>query len=183
MRCQVHSRPQTTKAMTTTATAMLTAICKLRRSSYQPLCLKMPRKKSPNPRSKPRPRAVFIKDSRKNAPDNAAQTSASEPGKPWYWARRQATAVHRPNRQGTVSVATRKTSSVIAAVFGRSKIARDPVILCTNPNDVISTVGAGEVSGPRSTPRGLGVVLIGGGGQKNITRFLCTSGTKNLTKS
>ena len=125
MRCQVHSRPQTTKAMTTTATAMLAAICKLRRSSYQPLCLKMPRKKSPNPRSKPSPRAVLIKESRKNAPDNPAQTSASEPGKPWYWARRQATAVHRPNRQGTVSVATRKTSSVIAAVFGRSKIARD----------------------------------------------------------
>jgi hypothetical protein len=127
MRCQVHRRPQTTKAMTTTATAMLAAICKLRRSSYQPLCLKMPRKKSPNPRSKPSPRAVFIKESRKNAPDNPAQTSASEPGKPWYWARRQATAVHRPNRQGTVSVATRKTSSVIAAVFGRSKIARDPI--------------------------------------------------------
>src|SRR6516225_10245021 len=77
MRCQVHRSPQTTKAMTTTATAMLAAICKLRRSSYQPLCLKMPRKKSPNPRSKPRPRAVFINDSRKNAPDNPAQTSTA----------------------------------------------------------------------------------------------------------
>jgi hypothetical protein len=42
----------------------------------------MPRKKSPNPRSKPRPRAVFIKDSTKKAADNPAQTSASEPGKP-----------------------------------------------------------------------------------------------------
>jgi hypothetical protein len=84
----------------------------------------MPRKKTPNPRSKPSPRAVFIKEIRKNAPDNPAQTSASEPGKPWYWARRQATAVHRPNRQGTISVATRETSSVIAAVLGRSKIAR-----------------------------------------------------------
>jgi hypothetical protein len=125
MWCQVHRRPQTTKAMTATATAMLAAICKLRRSSYQPLCLKMPRKKSPNPPSKPSPRAVLIKESRKNTPDNPTQTSASEPGKPWYWARRQATAVHRPNRQGTVSVATRKISSVIAAVFGRSKIARD----------------------------------------------------------
>src|SRR5262249_10849868 len=112
---------------------------KLRRSSYQPLCLKMPRKKSPNPRSKPRPRAVFIKDSRKNAPDNPAQTSASEPGKPWYWARRQATAVHRPNRQGTVRAATRQTSSVIAAVLGRSKIERAPVILGTNPNAVTPT--------------------------------------------
>jgi len=49
--------------MTTTATAMLAAICKLRRSSYQPLCLKIPRKKSPNPRSKPRPHTVFIRDS------------------------------------------------------------------------------------------------------------------------
>ena len=58
-----HSRPQTTKTMTTTATAMLAAICKLRRSSYQPLCLKIPRKKSPNPRSKPRPHTVFIRDS------------------------------------------------------------------------------------------------------------------------
>ena len=29
------------------------------------------------PRSKPKPRAVFINDSRKNAPDNPAQTSAS----------------------------------------------------------------------------------------------------------
>src|SRR5262249_27844607 len=57
---------------------------------------------------------------------NPAQTNASEPGKPWYWARRQATAVHRPNRQGTISVATRKTLSVIAAVFGLSRIARDP---------------------------------------------------------
>src|SRR5262244_3798346 len=119
MRCQVHSRPQTPKAITTTATAMLAAICKLRRSSYQPLCMKMPRKKSPNPRSKPRPRAVFIKDSRRNAPDNPAQTSASEPGNPWYWARRQATAVHRPNTEATVSAATRNRSSLIAAVVFR----------------------------------------------------------------
>src|SRR6516164_9770092 len=140
MRCQVDRRPQTTKAMTTTATAMLAAICKLRRSSYQPLCLKMPRKKSPNPRSKPRPRAVFIKDSRKNAPDNPAQTSASEPGKPWYWARRQATAAHRPNRQGTVSAATRKTSSVIAAVFGRSKIGTEEKFLVPHTGDAICTV-------------------------------------------
>jgi hypothetical protein len=49
---------------------MLAAICKVRRSSYQPLCLKKPRKKSPNPRSKPSPRAVLIKESRKNTPDN-----------------------------------------------------------------------------------------------------------------
>src|SRR5262245_15797853 len=41
--------------------------------------------------------------------------SASEPGTPWYWARRQTTAVHRPSKQRTVSAATRKTSSVIAA--------------------------------------------------------------------
>src|SRR5262245_28647874 len=38
--------------MTTTATAMLAVICKVQRSSYQPLCLKMSRKKLPNPRSK-----------------------------------------------------------------------------------------------------------------------------------
>ena len=37
-------------AVTTVATAMLAAICKLRR--YQPLCLKKPRKKSPNPRGR-----------------------------------------------------------------------------------------------------------------------------------
>src|SRR6516162_8408951 len=150
MRCQVHSRPQTTKAMTTTATAMLAAICKLRRSSYQPLCLKMPRKKSPNPRSKPRPRAVFINDSRKNAPDNPAQTSASEPGKPWYWARRQATAVHRPNRQGTVSTPTRKTTSVIVAVFRRNKIARDSVIVCTKP--IIASSDANRLVEYHSAP-------------------------------
>src|SRR3954447_9867772 len=99
--------------MTTRAMAMLAAICKLRRSSYQPRCLKMSRKRPPNPRSKPRPRAVFSRDSRKNALDNPAQISASEPGKPWYWARRQATAVHRPNRQAIASATTRNTSSLI----------------------------------------------------------------------
>jgi hypothetical protein len=41
--------------------------------------------------------------------------------------RRQATTLHRPNRQGTVSAAARKTSSVIAAVFDRNKIARNLV--------------------------------------------------------
>jgi len=83
-----------TKTITTAATAMLAVICcKVRRSSYQPLCLKMSRKKPPNPLSKPSPRAVLIKDSRKNTADSLSQTSASEPGKPWLWARRQATAV------------------------------------------------------------------------------------------
>ena len=65
------------------ATAMLAVICRVRRSSYQPLCLKMSRKKPPNPRSKPSPRTVFIKDNRKNTADSPAQTSASAPGKPW----------------------------------------------------------------------------------------------------
>ena len=32
---------------------------------------------------KPRPRAVFVKKSRKNTADIPAQTSASKPGKPW----------------------------------------------------------------------------------------------------
>jgi hypothetical protein len=82
------------------AWAMLAVTCKVRRSSYQPLCLKMSRKKPPNPRSKPRPRAVFIKDSRKNTAESPAQTSASEPGKPWYCARRQATG--RAGRRPTV---------------------------------------------------------------------------------
>src|SRR4029453_8269511 len=110
--------------MTTTAMAMLAAICRLRRSSYQPRCLKMSRKKPPNPRSKPRPRAAFIRDSRKNATDNPAQISASEPGKPWYWARRQATAVHRPNRQAVVSATTRNTSSLMQqSYFGGTAMA------------------------------------------------------------
>jgi hypothetical protein len=59
------------KAMTTIATAMLAAIRKVRRPSYQPISLKMPRKNSPNPCSKPSPRAVLIKESRKNTADQS----------------------------------------------------------------------------------------------------------------
>src|SRR5262249_1655504 len=52
-------------------------------------------------------------------------------GKPWYWARRQATAVHRPNRQGTVSA----TQDIVrhCRILWPEQIARHPVIVCTNP--------------------------------------------------
>jgi hypothetical protein len=99
--------------MTTTAMAMLAATCKLRRSSYQPICLKMSRKYPPNPRSNPRPRTDFTRDNRKNTLDNPAQIKASEPGRPRSWAHRHATAVHRPNRQGIVSARTRNKSSLM----------------------------------------------------------------------
>jgi hypothetical protein len=91
---------------------MLVVICNIRRSSYQPLCLKMLRRKPPNPRSSPRPRAVFVREIKKNTADRPTQTGASPPGKPWRWVRRQATAAHRPSRQGTNSIAIRNLSSV-----------------------------------------------------------------------